>query len=486
MSQSPVLWTAHELAALFGGAVSGQWEAHGVSIDSRSLQAGDLFVALSGDTHDGHDYVAAAFEAGAVAALVRDDYDRSEDKEKPLVRVPDVLAALETMARAARARSKAYIIAVTGSVGKTGTKEILAAALAKSGPTHAAVKSFNNHIGVPLTLARLPQSADYGIFEIGMNHAGEIAALVNMVRPHCAIVTTIGVAHIENFPDMEALAAAKAEVFGGLEKGGTAIIPIDAPHADILCKAAKQAKAQSVRFSTENQKIETFVGNMRLHDACSCVVATIMGHAVTYKLGLPGHHHVSNSLAALSAVVAAGGDLAMAALSLADRHDLDGRGRRHHLRASDGAYLLIDESYNANPTSMQAAVTALGLIPRARQGRRIAVLGDMAELGATGRQWHESLAADIEAADIDLVLTCGRLMKHLQAQIPPERSGPHSTTTKALLDVLLADIHAGDVVMVKGSNATGMVDIVNALLAAHADTSSTENTSKKRESRHAV
>ena len=464
--QNPILplWTSTDMAELFA-VKCGDWQAMGVSIDSRSVMAGDLFIALSGDNHDGHDYIEAAFEAGASAALVREDYDGAANR--PLVRVPDVLAALEKLAVAARARSDAYIIAITGSVGKTSTKEMLAGALAKSGATHAAVKSFNNHIGVPLSLARLPRTAHYGVFEIGMNHAGEIAKLVKLVRPHCAIITAIGMAHIKNFPDIKALAAAKAEIFSALMPDGMAIIPSDAPHADILEKAAKKAKAKITRFSMQKNNVETYPIKTHLHDTCSCVAANIMGHDVTYKLGLAGGHHVSNSLAVLSAIIAAKADLALAALSMAHQIGLDGRGRRYQLETAQGAYLLIDESYNANPASMQAAFNTLGLMPRLGKGRRIAVLGDMAELGANARHYHESLAAAIEQADIDLVMSCGPLMRYLHALIPPSRAGAHADRPQDILDILLSDLHAGDVVMVKGANVSGMTQIVEGLLAAH-------------------
>ena len=486
--QHPILplWSSATLAEIFD-IKCGDWQASGVSIDSRSLQKGDLFIALAGENYDGHDYVAAAFKAGAVAALVRESYAGDSTASKPLVRVPDVLAALEKLAVAARARSDAYIIAITGSVGKTSSKEMLASALAKSGATHASVQSFNNHIGVPLTLARMPQNAHYGVFELGMNHAGEIAKLVKLVRPHCAIITAIGTAHIENFSDMKAIASAKAEIFSGLIAGGMAIIPADTRHADILQKAAQQAKAKITRFSMQKKNLETYAIKTRLHDDCSCVAANIMGQDVTYKLGVSGSHNVSNSLAVLSAITAAKADLALAALSMGTQTELNGRGRRYQLALAQntqnpqGAYLLIDESYNANPASMQAALNALALVPRhrkqggqggkqgaqTRQGRRIAVLGDMAELGAEARHLHAALADVIAQADIDLVLSCGALMQHLHRRIPPNKAGAHADKPQDILAILRADLRAGDVVMVKGSKAAGMGEIVGGLLAAH-------------------
>lgn len=447
------------------------WKANGVVIDTRDLNAGDIFVALPGEKVDGHDFVTRAFDLGAAAALVRADCQLPDMAEGAvLLPVDDVLAALETLGRAARARSRAHIIGVTGSVGKTSVKEALRAALAKSGAVHASEKSFNNHIGVPLTLARLPANADYAVFEMGMNHAGEIAALVDMVRPHSAIITTIGTAHIEHFPNMTALAEAKAEIIGGLEKGGLAILPADNEHYPVLAEAAKAHGARIAGFSATMSEggddVAAYVTTVKLHERCSCVAASISGHDVTYKIGAAGAHLVANSLAVLLAAEAAGADFALAALSLAENEGLSGRGQRFALGTEEAPITLIDESYNANPTSMAAALTVLGLVPRLGRGRRIAVLGDMAELGDDAVTMHIALAENIEAADIDLVLTCGPLMRHLHNHLPPGRMGPHVDTPQEAAEILQRDMRANDVIMVKGSNASGMTDVVARLRKA--------------------
>lgn len=463
------LWQGSEVIAALSAHLAinpdADWRANGVVIDTRDLKPGDIFVALPGERVDGHDFVTRAFDLGAAAALVRADYDLPDMPGGAIIlAVDDVLAALESLGRAARARSRAHIIGVTGSVGKTSVKEALRSALAKSGSVHASEKSFNNHIGVPLTLARLPADVDYAVFEMGMNHAGEIAALVDMVRPHSAIITEIGTAHIEHFPNMTALAEAKAEIIGGLEKGGLAILPADNDYYPVLENAAKAHGARIAGFSVNspdgNAKALAYVTNAKLHESCSCVTAIISEHEVTYKIGAAGAHLVANSLAILLAAEAAGADFALAALSLADNEGLSGRGQRFRLGTDEAPVALIDESYNANPTSMAAALTTLGLVPRLGRGRRIAVLGDMAELGDDAVNMHIAVAADIEAADIDLVLTCGPLMRHLHNHLPPGRMGPHVDTPTEAAEILQRDMRANDVIMVKGSNASGMADVV--------------------------
>ncbi|MEL0150063.1 MAG: UDP-N-acetylmuramoyl-tripeptide--D-alanyl-D-alanine ligase [Rhodobiaceae bacterium] len=465
-----VLWHGKEvLAALqahLTASPGADWQAQGLAIDTRDLLAGDIFVALPGEKAHGHDYVAQAFQDGAAAALVGADFEAADlDKDAVLLPVDNVLAALESLARAARKRSAAQIIAITGSVGKTGTKASLADALAKSGKTHAAERSFNNHIGVPLSLARLPQDAEYGVFELGMNHAGEIAALVDMVRPHCAIITTIAAAHIENFPSMEALAAAKAEILSGVESGGSAVLPFDNAYFDALRKEAEAQALNIVSFSAEGRDgADNRVNRAKLHATCSCVTAMMGAQPVTYKIGAPGIHLVANSLAVLSAVQLVGADLALAALSLAEHDGLAGRGARYRLGADEAPITLIDESYNANPTSMAAALETLGLVPRKGRGRRIAVLGDMAELGDDAPHLHAALADKTESADIDLVITCGALMQHLHNALPPGRIGAHAEDHEAALKILRDELQDDDVVMIKGSNASRMGLVVEGLI----------------------
>lgn len=465
------LWQGSEvikaLAAHLVQTPAAKWVANGVAIDTRDLNAGDIFVALPGEKVDGHDFVTRAFDMGAAAAMVRADADMPDLPDNAvLLAVDDVLAALETLGRAARARSQAHIIGVTGSVGKTSVKEALRGALSKSGTVHASEKSFNNHIGVPLTLARLPANADFAVFEMGMNHAGEIAALVDMVRPHSAIITEIGTAHIEHFPSMTALAEAKAEIISGLPKDGLAILPADNAYYPVLAKAAEAHGARIAGFSAKGNKAAAYVSMAKLHERCSCVTAMVSGHEVTYKIGAAGAHLVANSLAVLLAVEAAGADFALAALSLADNEGLSGRGQRFQLGTDDAPIALIDESYNANPTSMAAALTTLGLVPRLGRGRRIAVLGDMAELGDDAVNMHIALGENIEIADIDLVLTCGPLMRHLHNHLPPGRMGPHVDTPQEAAEILQRDMRVNDVIMVKGSNASGMADVVARLKTA--------------------
>ena len=479
----PVLWTDEQISAATQANCTAPFTVSGVSIDTRSLEPGDLFVALPGSGRDGHDFVDAAFAAGATAALVcrgKIDTKKAADMQGALVEVDDVPAALEALAHAARARSSAYITAVTGSVGKTSVKEALRLALSKSGATFASEKSFNNHIGVPLSLARMPQDCAYGVFEVGMNHAGEIDALVRMVRPHCAIITHVGTAHIEHFDSEADIARAKGEIFnhmaddvaGDAVAGGTVIIPADNPHIDLLVELADARSIKDIRrFSTDgtataSEPPHIVANKIYLHETCSCVSGRIGDAEVTFKVGTPGAHHVSNSLAVLGAVQAAGADLALAALSLAEVEALSGRGRRHVLDVAGGPCVLIDESYNANPASMSAAIKALGLVPRLGQGRRIAVLGDMAELGEASKDLHMDIAGLMDTVDIDLVFSCGPEMAHMFAHLPPDRRGIHAPSTDALTNILQAEIHAGDVVMVKGSHASRMNRVVDALLEA--------------------
>ena len=472
----PVLWTDEQISVATQAHCTGPFTVSGVSIDTRSLEPGDLFVALPGSGRDGHDFVDAAFAAGAAAALVCRGKIDPMKAAGPLVEVDDVPAALEALAHAARARSGAYITAVTGSVGKTSVKEALRLALSKSGETFASEKSFNNHIGVPLSLARMPQDCAYGVFEVGMNHAGEIDALVRMVRPHCAIITHVGTAHIEHFDSEADIARAKGEIFNDMAndvvEGGTVIIPADNPHIDLLVELAEARGIADIRCFTTDEKAAAsklphiVASKIYLHETCSCVSGRIDDAEVTFKVGTPGAHHVSNSLAVLGAVQAAGADLALAALSLAEVEALSGRGRRHVLDVAGGPCVLIDESYNANPASMSAAIKALGLVPRLGQGRRIAVLGDMAELGEASKDLHIDIAGLMDTVDIDLVFSCGPQMAHMFAHLPPDRRGIHASSTGALTNILQAEIHAGDVVMVKGSHASRMNQVVDALLEA--------------------
>ena len=459
-----LLWTVSDMAAAMRADTSGALSdgVNGISIDSRTVAQGDAFVALT-DARDGHDFVAAALKSGASLAIVARAKRAMFAADAPLLLVDDVLEALRDLARAARARTSAKIIAVTGSVGKTGTKEALRLALSADGETHASAASYNNHWGVPLSLARCPANVKYAVFEIGMNHAGEITPLVAMVRPHVAIVTTIEPVHLEYFGSLEKIADAKAEIFTGIAPGGAAVINRDNSQYKRLAAAAKAAGVARIVSFGENSKADTRLMRHSLQSDSSCVHASILGEDVTYKLGAPGKHLVLNSLAVLTAAALAGADLALAALALNQLRAPVGRGARMTLNVSGGTALLIDESYNANPASMAAAIALLGQAAIGPQGRRIAVLGDMLELGDQGEVLHAALAGPIDTAHIDLVYCSGPLMHSLWQALPSGRRGGYAETAAQLEPVVLAALRGGDAVMVKGSFGSKMGPIVKAL-----------------------
>jgi UDP-N-acetylmuramoyl-tripeptide--D-alanyl-D-alanine ligase len=464
------LWTSEELAAALGTRPGAAWQASGVSIDTRTIAPGDLFVALKGPKHDGHDHVAAAFASGAAAALV-ERAPAGVPHDAPLVVVGDTLAALETLGRAARVRdAMVRVVAVTGSVGKTGTKEALKLALSGQGATHASVGSYNNHIGVPLTLARMPADTVYGVFEIGMNHAGEIAPLVRMVRPHVAVITTVEAVHVENFPDgINGVAAAKAEMFDGLE-GGTAVLNRDNAFFDFLSARARDKGVRRVLSFGEHPGCDARLVEAKLEPTWSQVSAMIEGRAVSYRIGAPGRHWVMNSLAVLGAVAALGGDVGIAAASLAQLSAPKGRGLRHRVGREGGSFELIDDSYNASPASMRASFQVLAAATPGPGGRRIAVLGDMLELGPDSPKLHAGLADAIVAAKIDQVFTCGQYMARLFDALPSSLRGAHAVNSEALVPLVRGAIKPGDVVVVKGSLGSRMGRIVDALLAETANT----------------
>ncbi len=441
----------------------------GISIDSRTIQSGEAFFAIRGDTLDGHDFVAMALARGAATAVVSEARLAAlGDATGSLIVVGDVLEALGGVGRAARARSGARIAAVTGSVGKTGTKEMLATALAADGPVHYSPASFNNQWGVPLTLARIPPSARYGVFEIGMNHAGEIAPLAEMVRPHAAIVTSVEPVHLEYFDDVRAIARAKAEIFAGVEPGGAAIINRDNQHFDLLAALARDAGIERIIGFGEHDAAEARLKTAKLKQDCSCVSATIAGEEVSYKLGQPGRHLVQNSLAVLAAVAVLGGDLAKGALALASMPLPKGRGDRHRLALVRGEATLIDESYNANPASMRAAIVLLGQAKPGREGRRVAVLGDMRELGADAAVMHAGLAGALADAGVDIVFLAGPLMAALWHALPERLRGGYGETATELEPMLLEAIGPGDVIMIKGSNASRMGPLAETIRARFA------------------
>jgi UDP-N-acetylmuramoyl-tripeptide--D-alanyl-D-alanine ligase len=460
------LWTLDAMAQAMGAERVGvlPTSINGISIDSRNIGAGDAFFAIKGDNRDGHEFVPAALKGGAGVAVVATDWHGGDIDNAPLLRVPDVLEGLRALARAARARLDAKVIGVTGSVGKTGTKEALRLALGSDGATHASVASYNNHWGVPLSLARCPADARYAVFEMGMNHAGEIEPLSRLARPHVAIITTVEPVHLEFFPSVEAIADAKAEIFRGLEPGGAAVLNRDNPHYERLAAAARAAGVERIVSFGEHARADARLIKSSLQPDCSTVQARILGADVAYKLGAPGKHVVLNSLAVLAAVSLVGADLALSALALAELAPPTGRGARVTLSLGNGEpALLIDESYNANPASMRAAIALLGQAEIGPRGRRIAVLGDMLELGTAGADLHRGLVKPIRAHGIDLVYCCGPLMRALWEALPSERRGGYAEGAGALEADVIAAIRPGDAVMIKGSLGSRMAPIVKAL-----------------------
>ncbi len=457
-----ILWTAEEVGAALGVLPDAPWRTTGVSIDSRTCKAGDLFIAIEGPNFDGHDFVREALENGALAAIVARD-PKAVTAGASVLRVDDTMDALEGLGRAARDRSTAKIIAITGSVGKTGAKQALARVLGDQAPVHASEKSFNNRWGVPLSLARMPRSATYGVFELGMNQAGEIAALVDQVRPHLALITAIEAAHSEFFESVDDIAEAKAEIFQGLESGGTAILNRDSVFYERLAKTARAAGAGVCLGFGMDERAEARVLDHVLHADCSCIDANICGNDITYKIGIPGQHWVANSLAVLMTASAAGADLGLGGLSLAKLTPLAGRGRRTEIETRDGPFLVIDESYNANPASMAAALSVLALNQPGAGGRRIAVLGDMLELGADSKALHAALAGPLTACGADLVFTAGAAMAGLAGELESRQRAGHAENSGDLAALVTRAVRPGDVVMVKGSFASGMGAVVEEL-----------------------
>ena len=462
---SIALWTSAAMAEAMRAAVQGVLPeaVSGLSIDSRTVAPGEAYFAIKGDVHDGHAFVDAALKAGAALAVVERAQRDKFAADAPLLVVDDVLAGLVDLARAARARLGGQVIAVTGSVGKTSTKEALRRVLGAQGETHASAASFNNHWGVPLSLARCPATVRFAIFEIGMNHAGEIEPLVRMVRPQVAIITTVEPVHLEFFAGIEAIADAKAEIFAGIEPGGTAVLNRDNSQFARLSRRAKKLGVSRLVSFGAHKKADARLLDLSLHATCSAVHADILGQDVTYKLGMPGRHMAMNSLAVLAAAALAGADLALAALSLSQVEPAAGRGVRRALEVAGGEAVLIDESYNANPASMAAALNVLGQAPVGAHGRRIAVLGDMLELGPTGAALHGGLLEAVRANHIDLVYCCGPLMRNLWDALSTGKRGGYAESAAALEAQAVAAIRAGDAIMVKGSFGSKMKTIVNAL-----------------------
>lgn len=460
---SDILWTAKDAAFATSGTIGAEWQATGVSIDTRTMKKGDLFIALKGPNFDGHNFVKAALEAGAAAAMVSEVPADMTDKSC-LLMVNDTQEGLEDLGRFARDRAVGKIIAVTGSVGKTGTKEALRNVLGGQGQVSANLGSLNNHWGLPLSLARLPQNADFGIFEMGMNHAGELSVLTRMARPHVAIITTVEAVHSEFFASVEEIADAKAEIFEGLVEGGIAVLNKDNNQFDRLAAAARKVGADIISFGADADAAVKLVSA----DAAGFgadVVAEVAGEEINYRLSLPGYHWVINSLGILAVVKAADGDVARAAAAMAKLEAPKGRGQRFDITLEVGSFTLIDESYNASPASMTATFKVLGTAPVSGLGRRIAVLGDMLELGEDAADRHAALAEELKINHIDLVFAAGPLMKNLFDALPGEMKGVHARDSETLKDIVASAIEAGDVVVVKGSAGSKTAQIVEALKA---------------------
>lgn len=460
------LWTSAAAARATGGRNNRSWSATGVSIDSRQVERGDLFVALVGERFDGHDFVADAFARGGGGAVVsRRPADIADNR--PLLTVADTMAALTALGAAARERTSAKIIAITGSVGKTGTKEALRIALSAQGATTATAGNLNNQIGVPLSLARMPHNAAFGIFELGMNRPGEIAALSRLVRPHVAIITTIESVHTEFFESVADIADAKAEIFAGMADG-TAVLNRDNPYFPWLADAAHRAGVSRVVGFGAHPEATARLIDCEIHSSYSRVTAVIGGRTVTYRINAPGRHWVINSLAVLAAAGAVGADVAAAAGELAKLVPLKGRGQRHRVLTHGGSFDLVDESYNASPASMRAAIAVLAAAQPGFDGRRIAVLGDMLELGSDAPRLHAALAHDLIHAGVDLVFAAGPHMRHLYDALPADMRGGYAPTAAELTLLVTAQVRPGDVVTVKGSYGSKMNVVIDALLALNA------------------
>ncbi|HWL55554.1 MAG TPA: UDP-N-acetylmuramoyl-tripeptide--D-alanyl-D-alanine ligase [Paracoccus sp. (in: a-proteobacteria)] len=445
------LWTSQEAVAATGGRATRDFAVTGVSIDTRTIRPGDLFVALAA-ARDGHDFVAQALAAGAGAALVS-RIPEGVAPDAPLLIVPEVLSALEALGRAGRARMGGKVIGITGSVGKTSTKEMARIALAGQGRIHAAEASYNNHWGVPLTLARMPADTDFAIIEIGMNHPGEIEPLARLARPHVAMITTVAAAHLEAFGAIEGIAREKGAIFRGLTQPGTAIIPEDLPVTQILRDLADEAGAIVIGFGQQGMARPV---KATTEEGVTQVRARVLGDTVDFTLASAGTHFVMNAVGVLAALSAAGADLAAAARALSDWRPPLGRGAVEDL----GGIRLIDDAYNSNPTSLSAGLATLA---RLTGGRRVAILGDMLELGPDEIAMHRAIADDPAMAAVDLVHTAGTRMRALHDALPEARRGFHAATAEELARQAAELVAPGDIVLVKGSKSSKVSTVVDAL-----------------------
>lgn len=456
------LWTVKSIAEAVGSTFARDGAVNGVSIDTRTLSRDDLFVALK-DVRDGHDFVAQAISLGAQAALVsRTVQGVALDRQ---IVVPDVLKGLEALGMARRREVSGRIAAVTGSVGKTSTKEALRHLLSMQGKTHASAASYNNMWGVPLSLARMPLDTQYGIFEIGMNHAGEITPLTRQARPHVAIVTMVAAVHLEHFGSVAEIADAKGEIFSGMEPQGTAVINGDLEWSARLKQHAMRGPASRLIMYGRTAGSDIRLLSASLREDSSDVEIELFGRKLKYQIGAPGDHWVQNSLGVLGVISALGGNAERAAHDMASLNALAGRGARERIALGAGGFDLIDESYNANPLSMAAAIATLGRAQTGPGGRRIAVVGDMLELGATGDALHAGLVLPLKEQGIDQVFACGPLMRHLWQGVAEQQRGGYAGTSSDIAHAVATSIRAGDVVMIKGSYGSKMRIVVDALRA---------------------
>ncbi|MEJ0063061.1 MAG: UDP-N-acetylmuramoyl-tripeptide--D-alanyl-D-alanine ligase [Alphaproteobacteria bacterium] len=461
------LWHGEDAARSVRGEGRTDWQASGVSIDSRTLERGDLFIALQAE-HDGHAYVGDAMRRGAAAAIVS-RVPEGVPPDTKLVLVPDTFAALQDLGSRGRARARGKIIAVTGSVGKTGSKEQLRHMLAGCGAVYASQGSFNNHWGVPLSLSRLPQDAAWGVFELGMNHAGEIAPLARQVQPHVALITTVEAVHLEHFTGVEAIADAKAEIFLGMDAKGTAALNRDNPHFSRLAAHARTQGLQTILSFGHSSGADARMIEYRIAGEGGDIRAEFFGKPLAYRISAPGLHYAMNSLGALLTAQAAGAPLEACAAALASYTPPEGRGARHEIALPDGGSItLIDESYNASPVAMRAAIAVLGQSAPGGGGRRIAILGDMRELGQTAPRLHAELAEPLIAAKIDQVYCCGHMIQGLLASVPSSMRGRYAADSKSLAAMVAPELRGGDVVLVKGSKSVHMEAVIEAIRALNA------------------
>jgi len=460
MTVVPPLWTSEEVATLTGAVSHTNWHATGVSIDSRTTEPGDLFIPISGPNYDGHNFIKSALTKGAIASITSNSVE-DFTKATHLLKVTDTVKALNELGRGRRIKSNARVIAVTGSVGKTGVKEALGRLLSEQGHAYYNIGSYNNHFGVPLSLARLPKNADYGVFELGMNHAGELTRLSKIVGPHVAVITTVDIAHSEFFSSISDIARAKAEIFTGLQKGGVAVLNRDNQYFGLLYSAALSAGVGNVISFGGHDEAQFRLTGYNLNPGGSIVNVCFRNKNLTYQLSMPGQHWVYNSLAVLAAVYAAGGDIYLASKSFIKIKAFKGRGLTHAIPIQDSYFELIDDSYNACPISVSAAIGVLSCSEPKSRGRRICILGDMKELGDNSTELHNALAHKINDAQIEFVLTVGPQMKNMCNHLNSELKIEHADNSEGLIQPLLDIIEPGDIVLIKGSASSKMHKIVD-------------------------